>query len=225
MSLWFGLLFGLVGGIHCLGMCGPIMLALPFKNNLTPQIAYHTSRALVYACLGALTGFFGVGLKATGVHEAISLFAGGFLIFSVLAFHIIGKNIEYPFAKSVKKRSSLVWKSIFEKNKLKTWIAAGALNGLLPCGFVYLALASSVVFADVYQSVFYMFGFGLGTVPYLLIPILFKSKIPNGLRLKLSWLTIAFPLLLGALLILRGLSLNIPYISPVLDVLGCPSCH
>jgi hypothetical protein len=96
------------------------------------------------------------------------------------------------------------------------------LNGLLPCGLVYVALAGAVARGTLLAGICYMAWFGLGTMPTMLGISLSGKVFPLYFRLRLRG---AIPLgvcLLAGLLILRGLALGIPYVSPAL-VAGVPA--
>lgn len=102
-------------------------------------------------------------------------------------------------------------------------LAIGMLNGILPCGFVYVGLAGALTVADAFGSTLYMALFGLGTVPAMLAMTLAGMRISAEVRTRLHrampWLAIV----LGILMVLRGMELGIPMISPVMS--GAESCH
>jgi len=97
------------------------------------------------------------------------------------------------------------------------------LNGLLPCGLVYVAGAASTAVGAVWPGVGYMAAFGAGTFPLMLAISISGKLMPFSLRLKLQKAIPVSILIVGILLILRGLSLDVPYLSP--DLNGSPSCH
>ncbi len=93
----------------------------------------------------------------------------------------------------------------------------GVLNGLLPCGFVYVALAAAITTGEVYRGVLFMAGFGLGTGPLMLAIALAGKHVQAGIRRRLVALVPVFTAALAVLIILRGLNLGIPYISPAVS--------
>ena len=99
-------------------------------------------------------------------------------------------------------------------------IGLGIINGFLPCGLVYIALAASMAAGDIGQSVLYMIVFGIGTFPVMLGISLLGNYIKPVLRRRIYKLVPLFVVILGLLLILRGLNIGIPYISPELDHSG-----
>ena len=93
----------------------------------------------------------------------------------------------------------------------------GLLNGMLPCGLVYIALAASIVTGNFIESALYMGIFGLGTFP-IMFAIAYSGRIFNArVRQKLYKVVPVFVILLGTLFILRGLNLGIPYVSPQIN--------
>ena len=103
--------------------------------------------------------------------------------------------------------------------------ALGLLNGLLPCGLVYVACAGAAVTGGVFAGARYMAAFGAGTVPMMLAISLSGKLVPASLRLKLVKTIPVCVFLLGTLLILRGMSLGIPYLSPDMSGSGASCCH
>jgi hypothetical protein len=110
-----------------------------------------------------------------------------------------------------------------QRRSLRSLGLLGLLNGLLPCGLVYVAMAGAVARGTLPDGIFFMVWFGLGTLPTMLGISLSGKLFPLALRLKLRR-AIPFGIcLLGGLLILRGLALGIPYVSPVLNS-STPGC-
>ncbi len=104
----------------------------------------------------------------------------------------------------------------------------GFLNGLLPCGLVYTAMLGSILYGSVASGALFMLLFGLGTFPMMFALPYFSSSISNALRTKMTKAIPYVMVLFGILFILRGLNLDIPYISPPLsedgtEVKSC--CH
>jgi uncharacterized protein len=225
-------LLGLFGSFHCVGMCGPIVLSLPFNNSnqSLSALQYNLGRILAYAILGLIFGVFGKGLIISGIQQGVSVFAGILLIISVFIPKLIGikwiifKPLQF-FYIGVKNRLSYLFKS---QSKFKL-LGIGFINGFLPCGLVYIALVGALLSNSVLDSVIAMLVFGIGTAP-LLIVLLYSSKMINAkLKQKITKFIPLFITLLGLIFILRGLGLGIPYVSPNYDVLKPEitqeSCH
>jgi uncharacterized protein len=222
MIVWTGFVFGLFGSIHCAGMCGPIALALPGVDRsrrdwVTGRVLYNLGRVVTYAVMGLILGFFGVGFSLIGLQEWVSVLAGVILLIYVfLPSRIAAKVIH---AKPVNWPDFLKrpFKKLFKSGSLISLFLIGLLNGLLPCGFVYLALIGAIGMGNPLESSLFMALFGLGTVPVMLVVSLMTGFLNADRRKKLSKI---FPYITAAvaiILILRGLSLGIPMISPDLS--------
>lgn len=226
-------LLGLIGSLHCIGMCGPIALSLPSNkqgNRLIPSFQYNLGRIFAYAILGVVFGVFGKGLNISGFQQWVSIGAGVLLIISVI-FNFLSsvkstllKPLHF-FYSVVKSKLSYLFKS---KSKYRL-LGIGFLNGFLPCGLVYIALVGALLMPTVYESIVYMLLFGLGTSPALVLLIVSSKIISNKVKQKLSKIIPIFIALLGLLFILRGIGLGIPYISPEIKNLKpestIESCH
>ncbi len=229
MELWTAIVLGVVGSFHCAAMCGPLALALPTGGRLGTafvlgRMAYNAGRLATYTILGALFGTLGLTFALAGLQRWISLAAG----IAVL----VGWMASWRFETSSPLVAALGWlKSrlgkLLRQRSLASQLLLGMLNGLLPCGLVYAACAGAVTTGTWLSGAEYMFLFGLGTVPMLLGIGLAGSKLRPVLRLRFQHLIPASLLILGLLLVVRGLSLGIPYLSP--DLSGGrahgPLCH
>jgi sulfite exporter TauE/SafE len=101
----------------------------------------------------------------------------------------------------------------------------GLLNGLLPCGLVYVACAGATVAGGVSSGIGYMAAFGMGTAPLMLAIGVSGRLLPLPVRLRLRAAIPVSVFLLAMLLILRGMALGIPYVSPDLQHSGIDCCH
>lgn len=226
MELWTAFMLGLVGSLHCAGMCGPLALALPPAGNSTlgyfgGRVAYNLGRIITYCAMGLVVGLIGKSLLLAGVQRWVSIALGVLLITGLLA------SRKLALAKPVTLLVGHLKAGMGSLLKQRSFLALGMLgllNGLLPCGLVYVAAAGATVTGGVIDGAEYMAAFGIGTVPMMLAISLSGRLVPVALRLKLQKLIPVSVFLLGALLILRGMSLGIPYISPVLSA-GGACCH
>lgn len=215
---------GLVGSFHCIGMCGPIAFALPVKKN-TPfyrvfsGTIYNIGRITTYILFGVLFGTLGQGISTASTQQGISIALGIVFILSViLPKSIINKinptsTIGFYISK-VKVGLSKLLSSSSSPNLL----LIGLLNGLLPCGLVYAAIGGSIATGKTIDGALYMFAFGLGTLPMMFTAVLLSNFITIGFRNKIKKLIPVFVIILGCLFILRGLNLNIPFLSPKINV-------
>lgn len=228
------LLLGLMGSLHCVGMCGPIAFMLPVdrQNPLKKagQITlYHIGRLLSYGLIGLVFGLLGKGLYVFGMQQKLSIAIGVLMILVVL---IPAKTFaKYNFSKPVYKIISKVKSRLGQELKKKTpdtFLTIGVLNGFLPCGLVYMALFAAIAMGDVAQGSLYMILFGLGTIPLMTSAVYFSGFLKGGAKKRIQKLIPVFVVIMGMLFILRGLGLGIPYVSPspVLDVVSSQiECH
>lgn len=223
MILWTAFIVGIFGSLHCIGMCGPITLALPgFKNNLpmvlSSRVLYNLGRTATYALMGAVIGLAGAGLSLAGAQQWLSIGSGIVLILIVLIPASIPSRVQllkpaYHFTGWLKSKFGLLLKS----DSVMSVFLIGILNGFLPCGLVYVALAGALATGSLIEGTLYMTFFGLGTVPLMFAFSIFGQFVGVSVRRKFSKLIPIFIIMLGILFILRGMNLGIPYISPKLD--------
>lgn len=215
-----GIAFGFLGSFHCIGMCGPLALSLPGSTGpgsyfILKRLLYNFGRVFTYALLGSAVGLFSSMVSISGYQQWLSIGVG---VLMILAISLTGlKNLLnrwklFP-AKLVRKASSPV-KSLFGKDHSWSLFVIGVLNGFLPCGFVYLALATALTLGTVFSATIFMTGFGLGTIPAMLGVSLAGGLVSASLRRRLQRFSPYFIAFVGILLILRGLNLGIPFISP-----------
>lgn len=220
MFVFSAFIMGIVGNFHCLGMCGPIALALPLNrtNRATKFLSvllYNLGRILVYTIFGVLVGLFGEGLQLGGMQQYLSILLGVTFILMVL-FPIISKKVHWFNAPLFSRigRLKLAFQNQMKKGSYKSLFVLGLLNGLLPCGLVYMALAGALTADTWYQGALFMALFGAGTLPIMFSLPFFAHLIQGSLKAKLKAIFPVVAILFGALLILRGANLGIPYVSP-----------
>lgn len=137
----------------------------------------------------------------------------------------------YNFSKPVYKVISKVKSSLghqFKNRTYKSFFTIGLLNGYLPCGMVYVALFGALAMPDLEFSTLYMLLFGLGTVPMMSMVVLITNLVSIPIRNTIQKAIPVITVCIGILFIIRGLGLNIPYISPStmsLFVQNEASCH
>jgi hypothetical protein len=214
---------GLMGSIHCAGMCGPIAIALPLHGNTMPQkifgsTLYNVGRTITYGIMGAIFGLLGQGIEMIGIQQKISIIMGALMIISVLFPSIFRNKYRmdkslFPFIQKIK--TSLA--KMFFIRSYSSLFFIGLLNGLLPCGLVYMAIAGAIGTGNVVLGTFYMILFGLGTIPMMLGISLAGNFLSLAIRKKINQLIPVLIVIVGIFFILRGLSLGIPFLSPPKD--------
>lgn len=211
-------LMGLLGSLHCAVMCGPLMLSLPLQkanywHSALQLLAYQLGRIMIYTLLGLLVGWVGSSLNVFASQETLSLVIGAALIlFTVLQlsgrYH---KRLGQIQLKIVSPISKLMGK-LFGK---PFWgFFAGMLNALIPCGMVYLALSTALNTASMRGGATFMFLFGLGTTPLMLLISLGGIYLKKYIRFNTQKLVPWFMLFVGTLFVLRAADLGIPFLSP-----------
>lgn len=224
-----GLSIGILGSFHCIGMCGPLALTLPVNqlstlNKIVSISFYNFGRVLTYIFLGVFFGILGKGISIFELQQWLSVVAGIFILVVLLAhkYRIPGLPLITRFTNTVKLKLS---NFLTSKKKTITFLAIGIVNGFLPCGLVYVAIAASFAAGSVINSGLVMFGFGLGTIPLMASVMIFGNFISIGFRRTLNKVSPYLIILMAVLLILRGLNLGIPYVSPKLQKSKIDCCE
>jgi sulfite exporter TauE/SafE len=222
VDIFAGFVFGFVGSVHCIGMCGPIVLALPVARSsrtafLSGRLLYNLGRVVTYTLMGALVGLLGAGILLPLFQQNLSIAAGVIIILMAIARRYFNHPVPVPSPVSrILQRLQSRIADLLRGQSTSTFFLLGVLNGFLPCGFVYVAMAAAAVSAHVLSGMLFMAGFGLGTIPAMLSFSFSPRILSSGLRATLGKVLPHFTILVGVLLIVRGLNLGIPYISPKL---------
>lgn len=211
---------GLLGSFHCIGMCGPIALALPVHQYSPLKkylgiFLYNLGRVTTYTFLGILFGLLGQSFFIGGFQQIVSISIGVLLLLSVILtqtkwFNTPSFGFIYSFINKVKQQLG----NLFNKKGLHFLFFIGLLNGLLPCGLVYLGIAGAIATGNYIRGAEFMFYFGIGTVPVMyavaflgqFITVKYRNHIRHAMPYVVSFMAV--------LLIVRGLNLGIPYVSP-----------
>ena len=209
---------GLFGSMHCAGMCGPLAIAFNMRgggNSFLNAVIYNASRIFAYALLGLIFGLIGFGFSLAGWQQIISILSGILILIFVFGKKYFSglNNGNSFFQKFVNKIRSLIQQQ-FSKHTLRSASALGFLNGLLPCGLVYIAIAGAVVSGNALDGSLYMILFGLGTFPLMFFFAVSGNYLSVKKRLLLRKSLPVFSIIIACLLIIRGLNLGIPYLSP-----------
>ena len=211
---------GFIGSLHCIGMCGPIAIALPVPNssNLAfffGRILYNLGRVVSYSFLGALFGLVGQRIALAGAQQVVSISLGVIILIAVLMPQK-QKNyfVQHPLVQKVMQPLKTNIGLLFKKETFSSMFTIGILNGFLPCGFVYIGLAGAIASGSAISGAAVMFMFGVGTIPAMFTATVFGKYINIGIRTKLRKATPYLAMVLAVLFILRGMNLGIHYISP-----------
>lgn len=230
--LWVAFSLGLTGSLHCVGMCGPLAFTMSSKNSskediLFNTIKYHGGRLMTYILMGSVIGTFSHLFLLSGFQKSVSIIGGVFLvllaIFSTNLDTTLSNNI---FGAWLGKISSSFHTLLYKKNSKPSVILLGMLNGILPCGLVYIALAGAATSGNWLSGSLFMGSFGLGTLPLLILSTYFSGKysfrFPGLFQRVLPGIT----LIIGIMMIARGFLINTPLTLSFMDALRNPvMCH
>lgn len=220
LTLTMAFLMGLTGSLHCAGMCGPIVWVMPFQHlhgfkKTAAIFLYHFGRTTVYVLLGLILFSFR-GLFHPEWQRYISIVLGALLlIIGTLAF-LPGQalKLKIPWAEQIK----MLLGRFIGRPGMSTFFVTGVLNGLLPCGMVYMALAASVTAGNPWEVTALLYSFGVGTAPMLIAITLLKTKLSGSLFQQLKRSVPVMMFIFGSLFVLRGMNLGIPYLSPRIEI-------
>ncbi len=227
-------IMGAVGSLHCVGMCGPMALALPLGHRsnggrLLGGTLYNLGRITTYSLFGFLLGLAGQTFLSGKAQQVFSIAMGaGILLYLLMPTRWRPTSAVSAAANKplVQLRQALA--SLFRSKAYTSHYLIGLLNGLLPCGLIYMAVTSSFLAGSALKGGLFMAFFGLGTFPAMLTVVCFGGLASQVVRLQLRKAVPVFLGVMGVLLILRGMNLGIPFVSPEFpDVAkaGAVSCH
>lgn len=200
------IVLGLAGSLHCIVMCSPLAMAASNirSNFFTSRLLYNAGRILTYAMLGAMVASIGHLINLTSLQSVLSVALGSLLV----AMGILNlTSLRFPWISSAVLQLTFRLKKLFgyflsQKSRLSLFML-GMVNGLLPCGLTYLALAYCLTLKGPLDGFNFMLLVGIGTLPAMLgftgiIQILVKR-----FQIKASRLTMVVMIFVGILLIGR----------------------
>ncbi|MBX7183062.1 MAG: sulfite exporter TauE/SafE family protein [Bacteroidia bacterium] len=222
MFLLAAITLGFLGSFHCVGMCGPIALSIPVKNSSLlyrwfGAFLYNLGRVFTYSILGLLFGLIGQGFALAGLQSKLSIAVGVLILIGLLFPGLESRIPKGKLYRGVEWVKSNL-RSLFGNHSNSSLFLIGVLNGLLPCGLVYMGIAGSIAQGNAWMGSAFMAGFGFGTLPAMLLVTIVRDQISVQFREKVRRLV---PIVVGItaiMLILRGMNLGIPYLSPSIQM-------
>ncbi len=215
MQLWTAFMVGLVGSVHCVGMCGPIAMALPYgrQRELTKLkniLLYNSGRIFTYSLMGAVIGLVGKGFFVAGVQSEFSIIIGILLlIVAIFSIDVETKVIAIPFVDKLMVKLQQNLSRLLKKHTGNSLFMVGVLNGFLPCGLVYFAIVGAVSTGQLVNGILYMAFFGLGTLPMMLSISFAGSYVSVKFRNTLKKMYPVFLIGFAVLFILRGFNVEL----------------
>ena len=246
MDLWAALMVGVLGSLHCVGMCGPIALALPFHAQKWGHVVlsstlYNGGRIIGYATIGLFFGLIGQSFSMVGLQKVLSVSIGALILVALLATQLsvpsrwtpaviqrLYSHLQKGIANGLRRLHS--GSDMNDGSHLgqqsALLLGIGYANAFIPCGLVYLAIAGSVTQASIGQGVLFMTFFGIGTLPLMLSLGLSQHLVHPKMRLMIRRLNPLVLLFFAGLFILRGLNIDLPVDLSFWMALGNPPmCH
>lgn len=229
MFLLAAISLGFLGSFHCIGMCGPIALAIPVKRTsplsvIGGSLVYNSGRIITYALMGLLFGLLGQGIVLAGWQNVLSIVLGVLILTMLFVPNISLLPKMGPVLNLLNSLKGHIRK-LFGIHTMQSLLFIGLLNGLLPCGLVYLGIAGSIATGDAVNGALFMAAFGLGTFPAMIAITAVRDYINIRFRERVRKVVPVFVGMMAIMLILRGMNLGIPYISPSIETTSAGACH
>jgi sulfite exporter TauE/SafE len=230
MFLLAAISLGFLGSFHCIGMCGPIAMTIPVKRTshfsvISGSLIYNAGRIITYASLGLLFGILGKGFMLAGWQSFLSIALGISILLLLFIPNLSVIPVQVGFLVSFIGKLKLKIRSLFGVHNNRSLFIIGLLNGLLPCGLVYLGIIGALSTGDTFKGALFMIGFGLGTLPAMLSITFIRDYIGIRFRNSVRRMVPLFVAMMAVMLILRGMNLGIPYVSPAAASNAGVKCH
>lgn len=173
-------------------------------------LIYQAGRISTYTLLGLLFGILGKGIAVAGFQQVLSIGAGILMVAAAFfAFRWEQAALAVPGIRQMTQTVQQRIGNLLRHNPAGASLGIGLLNGLLPCGMVYAALAGAISTGDALQGSAFMALFGLGTLPTLFLLMLSGRRLSAPLRARFRIVQPMLLALTGILLLSRGLHLDL----------------
>lgn len=202
VTYWYisALILGIGGSIHCLGMCGPLVMAMPWgESKVGKPLIYLISKALGYGVVGYAFSSIGAGVSFFIGQNVLSVVAAFFIL--MVLFYT--KIFQWP----VFRRYSYFISSIIQSLKPTRWFhftLLGLVNAFIPCTMVLAAAGMATAMKNPVDGFMFMFYYGVGTIPVLFILVTMPKLVPVSVRYRFQKMSIFIGVLAALLLMARG---------------------
>jgi uncharacterized protein len=214
-------LVGFLGSLHCLGMCGPIIIAYSlhsksyrnsvsdsgasiFQGEIFHHLAFHLGRVITYGFLGAMAGllFYLANLDRLFLHlrSGMTLVGGVLMIFLGL---VLIRVIPLPRFAILSPGKAPIQR-LLGSQTLYSRVALGMAVGFLPCGLSWAMIVKAATTNNIVAGSLTMVAFGLGTVPALLLPGISASLLSLRVRIVGERLAALSVIAMGLILVFKG---------------------
>ncbi len=207
---------GLIGSMHCAGMCGPIAISLPYRVGMQTKeetffkiLVYNLGRIITYAFFGLLFGIVGKGFFTMGIQKWFLITLAVLLILiAIFSIDVESKALKIPVIGKFNIKIKELLAKTLKNATVKSFLYIGILNGFLPCGLVYMAIVAAIATGGVLNSVLYMILFGIGTMPMMMALGYGGHLLSTRFRTFLRKLYPVFMIIFAILFLMRAFKIN-----------------
>jgi len=207
------LIMGLTGSLHCVGMCSPLAMAVGNMNAraFLNRVIYNAGRIVTYGLLGLSLAGVGLAFPISKFQNLVSILLG--IILLLAGIGLLKVNIPI-FSSAIGTLTSTI-KKLFTKflsrKNFGSVFLLGTLNGILPCGLVWIALTYSLTLHSPLEGFSFMMLFGVGTLPVMLGFTSIITQLLKRFNFTFQHVTSAMLILSGVLLIVRVFIIHLPH--------------
>jgi len=207
---------GLIGSMHCAGMCGPIAISLPYRVGMQTKeetffkiLVYNLGRIITYAIFGLLFGIVGKGFFTMGIQKWVLIaLAIVLIVVALFSIDVESNALKIPLIDKFNKKVKAALAKALQNATVKSFLYIGILNGFLPCGLVYMAIVAALATGGVLNSVLYMILFGIGTMPMMMALGYGGHLLSTKFRRVLRKLYPVFMIIFAILFLMRAFKIN-----------------
>ncbi len=207
------LIMGLTGSLHCVGMCSPLAMAVGNMSARTflNRIIYNAGRIVTYGLLGLAIAGVGLAFPVSKFQNLVSILLGIILLLAGTGL----MKVNIPILSRAIGTLTFTLKNIFtrflNRKNFGSVFLLGTLNGILPCGLVWIALTYSFTLQSAMEGFSFMILFGIGTLPVMLGFTSVITQLLKRFNFNFRRITSAMLILSGILLIVRVFIVHLPH--------------